>query len=61
METVKRVYMPKDTTEFGPKTADKLNAAAQELAFLLDRGYDTKSAPRCVKHSEGWIFAFVPT
>ncbi len=44
METVKRGYVPKDTVEFGPKAADKLNAAAQELAFLLDRGYDTKSA-----------------
>ena len=36
--------MPKDTTEFGSKAVPKLNAAAQELAFLLDRGYDTKSA-----------------
>ena len=44
METVKRGYMPKDTVEFGPKATSKLNAAAQELAFLLDRGYDTKSA-----------------
>ena len=44
METVKRGYVPKDTAEFGPKAAAKLNAAAQELAFLLDRGYDTKSA-----------------
>ena len=44
METVKRGYVPKDTIEFGPKAAAKLNAAAQELAFLLDRGYDTKSA-----------------
>ena len=44
METVKRGYEPKDTIEFGPKAAAKLNAAAQELAFLLDRGYDTKSA-----------------
>ena len=43
METVKRGYVPKDTIEFGPKAAAKLNAAAQELAFLLDRGYDTKS------------------
>ena len=34
METVRRGYMPKDTTEFGPKAAAKLNAAAQELAFL---------------------------
>ena len=44
METVKRGYVPKDTTEFGSKAVPKLNAAAQELAFLLDRGYDTKSA-----------------
>ena len=44
METVKRGYVPKDTVEFGPKAEDKLNAAAQELVFLLDRGYDTKSA-----------------
>ena len=44
METVKRGYVPKDTIEFGPKTAAKLNAAAQELVFLMDRGYDTKSA-----------------
>ena len=44
METVKRGYMPKDTVEFGPKATVKLTAAAQELAFLLDRGYDTKSA-----------------
>ena len=44
METVKRGYVPKDTVEFGPKATAKLNAAAQELAFLLDRGYDTKSA-----------------
>ena len=44
METVKRGYMPKDTVEFGPKAAAKLTAAAQELAFLLNRGYDTKSA-----------------
>ena len=44
METVKRGYMPKDTIEFGPKAAAKLNAAAQELVFLMDRGYDPKSA-----------------
>lgn len=44
MENVKRGYMPKDTIEFGPKATDKLNAAAQELVFLMDRGYDTKSA-----------------
>ena len=33
METVKRGYVPKDTTKFGPKVEDKLNAAAQELAI----------------------------
>ncbi|EOS64675.1 DUF434 domain-containing protein [Oscillibacter sp. 1-3] len=44
METVKRGYVPKDTVEFGPKATAKLTAAAQDLAFLLDRGYDTKSA-----------------
>ncbi len=44
METVRRGYEPKDEKEFGPKAAGKLNAAAQELVFLMDRGYDTKSA-----------------
>lgn len=33
METVKRGYVPKDTIEFGPKAAVKLNAAAQERAI----------------------------
>ncbi len=44
METVRRGYEPKDAAEFGPKSLDKLNAAAQELRFLLNRGYDVKSA-----------------
>ena len=44
METVSRGYSPKDAAEFGPKAAAKLNAAFQELVFLLDRGYDVKSA-----------------
>lgn len=44
METVRRGYEPKDEKEFGPKAAGKLNAAAQELVFLTNRGYDTKSA-----------------
>lgn len=44
METVRRGYEPKDATEFGPRSLDKLNAAAQELRFLLNRGYDVKSA-----------------
>lgn len=33
METVRRGYEPRDAAEFGPQAA---NAAAQELAFLLD-------------------------
>lgn len=44
MEIVKRGYEPKDTLEFGPKAAEKLNAAGQELVFLMNRGYDVKSA-----------------
>ena len=44
MEIVRRGYVPKDSVEFGAKAAEKLNAAAQELVFLMDRGYDTKSA-----------------
>ena len=44
MDTIRRGYIPKDTVEFGPKAAETLAAAAQELAFLMNRGYDTKSA-----------------
>lgn len=45
MEIVKRGYKPKDGTEFGSKkAAQKLNAAAEELYYLLNRGYDVKSA-----------------
>ena len=44
MEIVKRGYEPKDAIEFGSKAAEKLNAAGQELVFLLNRGYDVKSA-----------------
>lgn len=44
MEIVKRGYEPKDSIEFGLKSAQKLNAAAEELYFLLNRGYDVKSA-----------------
>lgn len=44
METVRRGYEPKDAAEFGPKAVAKLNAAGQELVYLMDRGYDTKSA-----------------
>lgn len=44
MESVKRGFAPKDAVEFGPAWAGILNAAAQELQFLLNRGYDLKSA-----------------
>ena len=44
MEVVRRGYVSKDTIEFGHKAIEKLSAAAQELVFLVDRGYDTKSA-----------------
>ena len=44
MEIVRRGYVPKDSVEFGAKAAEKLNAAAQELVFLMDRGYDIKPA-----------------
>ena len=44
MEIVRRGYVPKDSIEFGAKAAEKLNAAAQELVFLMDRGYDIKPA-----------------
>lgn len=44
MDIIRRGYIPKDEIEFGPKATKKLNAAAQELIFLMNRGYDTKSA-----------------
>ena len=44
METVLRGYHGKDAVQFGPKWEAKLNAAIQELFFLLNRGYDVKSA-----------------
>lgn len=43
MDTVRRGYEPKDAIEFGDKFTERLNRAAQELRFLLDRGYDIKS------------------
>ena len=44
MQTVTRGFDPKDRVQFGPKAIPALAAAARELAFLLDRGYDTKHA-----------------
>lgn len=44
MKVVRRGYEPKDAVEFGAGAAGTLNAAAIELCFLLNRGYDVKSA-----------------
>ena len=44
METVRRGYEPKDRIAFGAKAVEKLNAAAREILFLMNRGYDIKSA-----------------
>lgn len=44
MDTVRRGYEPKDMVEFGLKAMGKLNAAACEIMFLINRGYDTKTA-----------------
>ncbi len=44
MQTVTRGFDPKDRVQFGPKAIPALAAAARELAFLLDRGYDVKHA-----------------
>lgn len=45
MEIVKRGYEPKDVAAFdAQEVAEKLHAAAQEVYFLLNRGYDIKSA-----------------
>ena len=44
MEIVKRGYEPKDAAEFGEQAKKKLRTASQELQFLLNRGYDIKSA-----------------
>lgn len=44
MDIVRRGYVSKDAEEFGPKAQPTMDAAAQETQFLLDRGYDVKSA-----------------
>ena len=44
METVRRGFFAKDQVEFGLKALPKLRAAQEELCFLLDRGYDMKTA-----------------
>jgi hypothetical protein len=44
MKSVRRGYEPKDLIEFGEEWEGKLNSAAEELVFLLNRGYHIKSA-----------------
>lgn len=44
METVNRGYRTGDRTEFGEAWEGKMNSAAEEMYYLMNRGYDTKSA-----------------
>lgn len=44
MDTVRRGFNARDPIEFGAKALPELSTAAQELCFLLDRGYGIKSA-----------------
>lgn len=41
---IRRGYNPKDRVEFSGVWLDRLQKAAQELKFLLERGYDIKGA-----------------
>lgn len=44
MDVVRRGYDPQDSRLFGPQAMETLRAAAQELSYLIDRGYELKSA-----------------
>ena len=44
MDIVRRGYVPQDAVEFGPKYRDFMERAAVEVGFLINRGYDVKSA-----------------
>lgn len=44
MNVVKRGWVDGDQTEFGDKWKSKMNSAAEEIQYLLNRGYETKSA-----------------
>lgn len=41
---VRRGFVPTDTREFGEKSLGKLRRAAEEVYFLLNRGYSIKNA-----------------
>ncbi len=43
-KTVRRGYVPGDEKEFGAKSMEKINAAANDIFYLLNRGYNMKSA-----------------
>lgn len=44
MNTVKRGFVPKDYMEFGIKNRMKMQRAAEEICYLLNRDYEIKSA-----------------
>ena len=44
MEIVRRGYVPQDAVEFGPKYREAMGRAAQEVGYLVNRGYDIKPA-----------------
>jgi len=43
-KTVKRGYVPTDTRDFGEKQLPILKASAEEVYYLLNRGYSVKNA-----------------
>ncbi|MBS6952992.1 MAG: DUF434 domain-containing protein [Enterocloster asparagiformis] len=44
MDIVRRGYVPQDAVEFGPKYRETMERASVEVDFLINRGYDIKSA-----------------
>lgn len=44
MDIVRRGYVPQDLVEFGPKYREAMGRAAQEVGYLVNRGYDIKPA-----------------
>ncbi len=43
-KTVRRGYVPGDEKEFGKEALEKINVAANDIYYLLNRGYNMKSA-----------------
>ena len=41
---VRRGYVPGDEKEFGKEALEKINVAANDIYYLLNRGYNMKSA-----------------